>query len=72
MRLLMLSVLAFALAASAVAQSKKEQRDEDFLKDKPAIGDPLPEVTVYAPDGKEVSTASLRGQYTVLTFGCLT
>jgi cytochrome oxidase Cu insertion factor (SCO1/SenC/PrrC family) len=72
MRLLMLSALAFVLVASAVAQSKKEQRDEDFLKDKPAIGDPLPEVTVYAPDGKEVSTASLRGHYTVLTFGCLT
>ena len=34
--------------------------------------DSLPDVTVYDPQGQEVKTSSLRGHYTVLTFGCLT
>jgi cytochrome oxidase Cu insertion factor (SCO1/SenC/PrrC family) len=59
-----------ALAAPAVAQ--RETKDEDFLKEKPVVGDPLPDLTVYTPDGKEFKTADLRGHYTVLTFGCLT
>jgi cytochrome oxidase Cu insertion factor (SCO1/SenC/PrrC family) len=71
MRVLMVTGLALALAAPAAAQGKKE-REEDFVKARPAVGDPLPDVTVYSPDGKEFSTASLRGHYTVLTFGCLT
>jgi len=72
MRVLMLSGLALALSVPASAQSKKEQRDEDFLKAKPAVGDVIPDVNVFTPDGKEVKTSSLRGHYTVLTFGCLT
>ena len=46
--------------------------EDDFLKEKPAVGDAIPELVVYNPDGKEVKTSSLRGHYTVLTFGCLT
>jgi cytochrome oxidase Cu insertion factor (SCO1/SenC/PrrC family) len=66
-------VLALAIAipgGAAIAQQKGN--DEDFAKEKPAIGDTLPDVTVYSPDGKEVKTSSLRGQHVVLTFGCLT
>lgn len=37
-----------------------------------AIGTPLPDVTVFDEQGKEFKTASLRGSYTVLVFGCLT
>ena len=58
------------LPTRADAQGKKNE--EDFLKQKPAIGDKLPDLTVYDPDGKEVKTSSLRGQHVVLTFGCLT
>lgn len=72
MRLLLLTAAALALAAPTLAQSKKEQREEDFLREKPAVGGLLPDVTVYTPDGKEFSTKALRGHYTVLTFGCLT
>ena len=54
------------------AFAQKEQREEEFLKGKPAIGDALPDLTVYSPDGKEVKTSSLRGHHTVLVFGCLT
>ena len=56
----------------ALAFAQKEQREEEFLKGKPAIGDALPDLTVYSPDGKEVKTSSLRGHHTVLVFGCLT
>ena len=38
----------------------------------PAVGTMLPEVTAYDDQGNEFSTASLRGSYTVLVFGCLT
>ena len=65
--------LACALGlATAPVLAQKKQREEDFLNAKPLVGDTLPALTVYAPDGKEVKTADLRGQYTVLTFGCLT
>ena len=62
--------LAGLLGGAASAQ--KEKKDEDFLKEKPSVGEMLPDLTVYSPDGKEFKTADLRGHYTVLTFGCLT
>ena len=62
--------LMVALAPPAFAQ--REKKDEEFLKEKPLVGDQLPDLTVYTPDGKEFKTADLRGHYTVLTFGCLT
>jgi len=45
---------------------------EAFEKGWPTIGDRLPELTLYHPDGREVNTSSLKGHYTVLTLGCLT
>jgi len=63
-----------ALSGAAIAQNQKgpKKSEEDFVREKPAIGDTLPDLTVYSPDGKEVKTSSLRGQHVVLTFGCLT
>ena len=74
MRFLVLGFFVFAAAAALVpAQPPKDgQREEDFVKAKPAVGDPLPDLTVYTPDGKEVKTSDLRGHHVVLTFGCLT
>jgi cytochrome oxidase Cu insertion factor (SCO1/SenC/PrrC family) len=66
-----LAILAAAMPALASAQQQKRS-DADFIKEKPAIGDALPDVSVYSPDGKTVKTSDLRGHYTVLTFGCLT
>lgn len=69
----LLAKLALLLAfCPTIAFAQKEQREEDFLKGKPAIGDTLPDLTVYSPYGKEVKTSSLRGHHTVLVFGCLT
>ena len=38
----------------------------------PEVGSTLPDITLYNDRGEEFSTTSLRGQYTVLVFGCLT
>ncbi len=38
----------------------------------PEVGATLPDITLYDDGGKAFSTSSLRGQYSVLVFGCLT
>lgn len=35
-------------------------------------GSPLPDVTAYDENGREFSLAELKGEYSVLVFGCLT
>ncbi len=73
MRCMIVLGLAFTLGALPVtAQPKNRKKDADFVVTHPCAGDPLPERTVYTPDGKDFNTARLRGHYTVLTFGCLT
>jgi cytochrome oxidase Cu insertion factor (SCO1/SenC/PrrC family) len=67
-----LGLIVALLPGTALAQPKKERNEEDFAKEKPAVGEMLPDLTVYSPDGKEVKLSSLRGQHVVLTFGCLT
>ena len=68
-RLLPVGLLLAALAGPAAAQMRE---DPEFVKKAPTIGDALPEVTVFTPDGKEFKTADLKKQHTVLVFGCLT
>ena len=36
------------------------------------VGSPMPEVTVFNEEGKPFETASLKGKYSVVVFGCLT
>lgn len=69
---LLILILAFVLCPSGLQAQRMQEREADFLRLDPLIGDPLPEVTVYSSDGKPFKTADLRGHYTVLTFGCLT
>jgi cytochrome oxidase Cu insertion factor (SCO1/SenC/PrrC family) len=67
-----LGALIALLPAGVAAQPDKKKNEADFAKEKPAVGDTLPDLTVYSPDGKEVKLSSLRGSHVVLTFGCLT
>ena len=64
--------LAFVVSPADIQAQRMQEREEEFLKAKPLVDDPLPDVTVYSPDGTAFKTADLRGHYTVLTFGCLT
>lgn len=69
--LLILSVTLVVMPTDVQAQ-KMQEREEDFLRSSPLIGDKLPDLTVYSPDGTPLQTSELHGHYTVLTFGCLT
>lgn len=71
LQFLMLSLAIVAVPIDSQAQ-RMQEREEDFLRSKPLIGDQFPDVTVYSPDGTPFKTGDLRGHYTVLTFGCLT
>jgi len=66
------SAFAALLIAGSPAMAQPKKDEEAFAKEKPAIGDMLPDLTIYTPDGKELKTSSWRGHHTVLVFGCLT
>ena len=38
----------------------------------PQVGSPVPIVSAFDANGKELSTKSFSGDYTVVVFGCLT
>ena len=71
-RFVLAALIAAVPSGAVAAQPDKKKNEADFVKEKPAVGDSLPDLTVYSPDGKEVKTSGLRGHHTVLTFGCLT
>ena len=70
------AVIAVALvglaAEAAWAQRRGGRPNGRFEQRSPDVGQPLPDLTVFAADGKKVSLRSLRGSHTVLVFGCLT
>lgn len=70
--LLLAMTALLTLTPAEVWAQRNPKKEAEFLITRPVVGDPLPELTVYTPDGKEFKTAGLRGHYTVLTFGCLT
>ncbi len=70
--LLAITLIVVVCPSASWAQQRKKASEEDFVKERPAVGDPFPDVVIYDPEGKEIKTSSLRGHYTVLTFGCLT
>jgi len=69
-----LFAMAFVQPAVSSQQDKTEfyKGVEAFEKGWPTIGDHLPELPLYKPDGTKVTPSSLRGHHTVLTVGCLT
>jgi hypothetical protein len=65
-------ILIASLMATVPVLAQPGKEDPEWVKKSPTVGDPLPDLTVYTADGKELKTSSLRGHYTVLDFGCLT
>ena len=47
-------------------------RGGSFGSSTPNVGDTLPDITVYDSEGKEFNLRRMRGNYSVLVFGCLT
>lgn len=70
--LTLLTMVVMSIPADVVAQRGKKDQEANFVRSSPTIGEMLPDVEVYSPEGTPISTANLRGHYTVLTFGCLT
>ena len=52
--------------------SPREQARFRFAAGSPKVGQLLPDVSAYDADGKPFKLSSLKGQYTVMVFGCLT
>jgi hypothetical protein len=67
----LLSLLLSGLLPGSV-RAQVDREDPDFVKQSPAIGESFPDLTVFTLDGKEFRTSSLSGNYTVVSFGCLT
>ncbi len=52
--------------------TEDEVSGEVFQGSGPALGQSLPDITVFDAEGKEFKLSSLKGDYSVLVFGCLT
>ncbi|MEM7478941.1 MAG: hypothetical protein AAF483_28495 [Planctomycetota bacterium] len=63
------AALALILAATTPLFAQPGGRGNSSL---PLQGKSLPQVKAFDEDGQVFSTASLKGSYTVLVFGCLT
>lgn len=73
MRILIIILMIIAAIDRPSAYSQQlAERESEFMDLPPLVGDPLPSVSIYSANGDEFNTESLRGHYTVLTFGCLT
>lgn len=68
---LLIPVLACTLLPT-LAQSPRDSRSRGGSGQIPQPGTILPTVRTVDEQGRDFSTASLRGSYTVLVFGCLT
>jgi len=74
--LLLFVLLSLPLAAQEfdLPQGERllERLDRIFQETSPPLGAKLPNITLYDAAGKKFRLRSLKGQYTVLLFGCLT
>lgn len=52
--------------------SPRERVNRSFDRNSPQIGELIPDIAGYDSAGKEFRLRNLRGQHTVLVFGCLT
>jgi hypothetical protein len=62
------------LAAPLWGQPGRNETDaaRAFVKKSPTLGEPFPELTAYDIEGKSFDLSGLRGNVTVVTFGCMT
>ena len=52
--------------------SGRQAMQQRFDLAAPELGSAFPDLRAYDDSGKEISLSALRGNYTVLVFGCLT
>ena len=66
------TVLALAPQVSLAQQSARNQLQSGFNAKAPAIGAELPDASGFTADGEPINLRELKGEYSVLVFGCLT
>ena len=69
---LLLASLVFAPSSVMAQQSPRQSVVGNFEKGSPALGERLPDISGFDAKGNEFHLRSLKGNYTVLVFGCLT
>ena len=69
--MLMATGTVWAQPPGSAGRSPGAQVTERF-KSAPDVGQSLPDVTLYAADGRQLSLADLKGNFSVIVFGCLT
>ncbi len=79
MKRLILSLVAVSFLSASVAVGQPNQapsaRDnviQSFDRKSPAVGEQLPDLKAYNAAGETIQLGELKGNYTVLVFGCLT
>lgn len=69
---LCISITLLSMIPPPNMQAQGPGKENGFDRLKPAVGELLPNVTAFDAKGKKLALKQLRGQYTVLVFGCLT
>ena len=59
-------------ASLAFGQLTRDGVMQGFDTKAPAVGDQLPDLRAYNSAGEPIQLGNLKGNYTVLVFGCLT
>ena len=63
---------AFGQTRPTQGQSGRQGVMQSFDRKSPAVGQQLPNVSAYNAAGETIQLRDLKGDYTVLVFGCLT
>ena len=58
--------------SASPANSPREQVNQRFNQSTPEIGAALPDVSAFDADGNAFKLQSIKGNHSVLVFGCLT
>ena len=70
---LLVSTFAFVSHGQFPGRGSAQSRlYENFSQSGLKVGDPLPDITCVDEEGKPFRWDSLKGNYTVIVFGCLT
>lgn len=79
MKSLVSAILAASLLLANVAAGQTRQNQsarngviQSFDRKSPAVGEQLPDLNAYNAAGETIRLGELKGNYSVLVFGCLT
>jgi hypothetical protein len=67
-----LLLASFAIGQTKQGRSAREGVMQSFERKSPAVGERLPDLKAFNAAGETIQLGELKGDYTVLVFGCLT